>query len=293
VIEFIFGEAVKEDRREMPGPKVRLSDSDIRFLIETVAPQLLSRFDVVKNDTQLIEGMLDQEVEKVFDRIASSEERVMTSVSPAFLFEVLLRKAARDLRAQSYTIEKTGFQKVPVFDAREVVDFLSQEGTVQYLADMLASFTKVRSFAVAVRVRKGIWRRFRFSDMDVDSLIKFCEGVDDEHRFALYKRTADLCLFILGMFPEYVTQSYQFPLSADVSHVVPRRLAHSAEDYEEIGRRFYKLASSHRDAELLGLAEVLCRLHEKFTLARKPLIYISENLLKSKKRKLFPSVSSN
>lgn len=280
----------------MSGRKiVRFSDSDIRFLVETVAPQLLGRLDVIKNDAQFIEGMLDQEVEKVFQRVVlAGEERVMTSISPAFLFEVLLRKAARDLRTQSYTIEKTGFQNVPVFDAREVVDFLSEEGSVEYLADMLASFTKIRSFAVAVRVRRGIWRRFRFSDMDVDSLIKFCESVDDEHRFALYKRIADLCLFILGMFPEYVMPSYQVAPNMGVARLgLRRRFAWSAGDYEEVGRRFYKLAGSHRDADILGLAEVLHRFHEKFSLARKPLIYISENLLRSRKRKLFPSISSN
>ncbi len=272
----------------------RFSDSDIRFLVETVAPQLLGRLEVIRGDVQLIEGMLDQEIEKVFQRILlTGEERLMTSISPTFLFEVLLRKAARDLRTQSYTIEKTGFQKVPVFDARDVANFLSEEGTVEYLSDMLASFTKVRSFAIAVRVRKGVWRRLRFSDMDVDSLIKFCESVDDEHRFAFYKRIADLCLFILGMFPEHVMPGYQATPNMDAIPARLRRLSWSAEDYEEAGKRFYKLAGSHRDADILGLSEVLRRFHEKFTLARKPLVYISENLLRHKKRKLFPSVSSN
>lgn len=277
-------------RREMS----RFSDSDIRFLVETVAPQLLSRLEVIKGDVQLIEGMLDQEVEKIFDKIVlTGEERLMTSISPTFLFEVLLRKAALDLRTQSYTIEKTGFQQVPVFDARDVANFLSEEGTVEYLSDMLASFTKVRSFAIAVRVRKGVWRRLRFSDMDVDSLIKLCESVDDEHRFAFYKRIADLCLFILGVFPEYVMPGYQVTPNVGATRAGLRRMSWSAEDYEEMGKRFYKLAGSHRDADILGLSEVLCRFHDKFTLARKPLVYISENLLRSKKRKFFPSISSN
>ncbi len=272
----------------------RFSDSDIRFLVETVAPQLLSRLDVIKGDVQLIKGMLEQEAEKIFERmVLTGEERLMTSISPTFLFEVLLRKAARDLKTQSYTIEKTGFQKVPVFDAWDVVDFLSEVGTVEYLSDMLASFTKIRSFAMAVRVRKGVWRRLRFSDMDVDSLIKFCESLNDEHRFAFYKRIADLCLFILGMFPECVMTSYQVPPDISAAHAGFRRLSWSAEDYEETGKRFYKLAGLHRDADILGLSEVLRRFHDKFILARKPLVYMSENLLKSKKWKLFPSISSN
>lgn len=270
------------------------SDGDVRFLVETVAPQLLDRLDLIKGDADLIRGMLTQDTDRVFQRIINTRiEEIMTSISPRFLFEVLLRKAASDLRVQSYTVEKAGSQKVPVFDAKEVVKFLTDEMVIQYLADMLSSFTKTENFTVAVRVRKGIWRKFRFSDMDVDSLIRLCEKTDEEHRFALYKRTADLCLFILGIFPECVVPDYRPSLSEKEYGRGFKRLTRSAMEYEEKGRWFYKLASSHRDAEILGLSEVLYRLHEKFDLAKKPLIHISENLLKLRKQKLFPPLSPN
>ncbi len=279
----------------MSGRKIaRFSDGDIRFLVETVAPQLVGRLNVIKDDVDLIQGMLNQEAERVFERIVlMGEEQIMTSITTRFLFEVLLRKALRDLKTQSYTVEKTRFQKVPVFDAQEVVKFLANDKVVDYLADMLSSFTKTESFAVAVRLRKGIWRKFRFSDIDLDSLVRLCESVDEERRFALYKRAADLCLFILGMFPEYVTSDHGLVSNVETQRMVFRKLIRSAEQYEEEGRRFYKLAGSHREAEVLGLSEILCQLHAKFNLARKPLIYISENLLKSRKQKLFPPISSN
>jgi hypothetical protein len=65
----------------------------------------------------------------------------------------------------------------------------------------------------------------------------------------------------------------------------------SAQEYAEEGRRFYKLAAEHRDSSKAGLTWVLLHLHEQFDLARKPLNYISENLIQFKKVKIFPSTS--
>ena len=129
--------------------------------------------------------------------------------------------------------------------------------------------------------------------MDIDSLVRFCQTVDKEHRFGLYKRIADLCLFILGMFPEYVTMDYRYPSSGEARPRLFGRLRRSAEDYEEEGRRFYKLAGEHKNAALLDIAEVLRQLHDKFNLAKKPLNFISEHFLQFRKEKLFPSVSTN
>jgi hypothetical protein len=159
---------------------------------------------------------------------------------------------------------------------------------LKYLADMLNSFTRIESFALPVRVRKGVWHKVRFSDMDIDSLARFCQAIDEEHRFSFYKRIADLCLFILGMFPEYVTMDYRYPSSDEARPKLFSRLRRSAEDYEEEGRRFYKLAGEHRAAALLDMAEVLQKLHDKFNLAKKPLNFISERFLQFRKQKLFP-----
>ena len=65
----------------------------------------------------------------------------------------------------------------------------------------------------------------------------------------------------------------------------------TAQDYEEEGRRFYRLAGEHNTARVLELAKVLGQLHEKFYLAKKPLNYVSGNLLRFKKQKLFPRLS--
>jgi len=273
-------------------PASEFSESDILFLTETVDPALLSKIDTIKNDPDIIEGMMEQEAGRLFQRIMLiDDERITAKITPRFLFEVLLRTARRELENQAYTVERTVSQKIPIFDSPEVVRFLSNKAVLKYLADMLTSFTRIESFTLPVRVRKGIWRKIRFNDMDIDSLLRFCQATDEEHRFGFYKRIADLCLFILGMFPEYVITDFRYPSSGKTRPKLFGRLRRSAEDYEEEGRRFYKLAGEHRDAAVLDLAEVLNQLHEKFYLAKKPLNFISEHFLQFRKEKLFPSSS--
>jgi hypothetical protein len=270
------------------------SDNDLLFLLETVDPRLVNRIDTIKNDPVIVEGMLEHEAGKLFQRITTiGEEGIMTRITPRFLFEILLRQALRDLESQSYTVERTATRKIPVFDATEVAQFLGKKEVLRYLADMLASFTRTESFTLPVRVRKGIWRKIRFSDMDIDSLARLCKTVDEEQRFGFYKRIADLCLFILGMFPEYATSSFHYSLNGKVRPGLFGRRKKSAEDYEEEGRRFYRLAGEHKNARTLELDEVFCQLNEKFNLAKKPLNHISENMLWFRKQKLFSSPSSS
>jgi len=271
-----------------------LSESDILFLVKTVDPALLSKMDAIKYDRDIIESMMEQQTRKLFQRIMSmDEETVTTTITPRFLFEILLRTAQRDLEGQAYTVERTATQRIPVFDGREVVSFLNNKAVLKYLADMLTSFTRIESFTLRVRVRKGIWRKIRFNDMDIDNLLRFCQSLDEEHRFSSYKRIADLCLFVLGMFPEYITMDYRYPSSSDARPRLFGRLRRSIEDYEEEGRRFYKLAEEHRDATLLDMVEVLHQLHNKFNLAKKPLNFISERYLQFRRENLFSLLPSN
>jgi len=264
------------------------SEDDIRFLLETAAPALLSKADTIKGDPAIVEGMMEHESRRLFERIMLMSRATMTTaVSPRFLFEVLLRTARGDLASRSYTVERTTGQKIPVFDTPEVVRFLDGESVLKYLADMLTSFNRVESFTVPVRVRKGVWRRVRFNDMDVDSLISFCQAVDEDRRFAYYKRIADVCLFILGMFPEYVAGEYHSSPADDTRPRMFGRLARTAGDYEEEGKRFYRLAGQHPDAIRIGMTDVLCQLNDNFNLAKKPLNYISEHFIQLSKATLF------
>lgn len=273
---------------------VRFSEKDIIFLLETGAPSLLSKIDTIKNDPDIIEGIMEHEASRLVQRImAESEETVLASLTPRFLFEILLRHTRRELESRAYTIERTASQKIPVFDTKEVIGFLSDNTVLKYLADMLSSFTRVESFILPIRVRKGVWRKFRFSDMDFNSLQKLCQVLPEEHRFGFYKRIADLCLFVVGIFPEYVTFDYSYAASGQMRPRLLGRFRWSAEEYEEEGRRFYRLASEHRDAVVLDLVKPLQQLHQRFNLAKKPLNYVSEHYLRLRKQRLFPSWWSN
>ncbi|HIE16845.1 MAG TPA: hypothetical protein EYP71_01455 [Dehalococcoidia bacterium] len=275
----------------MKGAQIaRFSDKDILFLLETVDSSLMSKVDIIKNDPAIVEGMMEYEAGKLVRRIMlESEEKIMASVTPQFLFEVLLRNTRKELESRAYTIERTATQKIPVFDIKDVIRFLSDNTILKYMADMLSSFTRIESFALPIRVKRGVWRKIRFNDMDFNSLEKLCQVVPEEHRFSFYKRIADLCLFVVGIFPEYVTVDYDYAVSGGVKPRLFGNLRRSAEEYEEKGRRFYRLASEHRDAAILDLVEPLQQLHQCFNLAKKPLNYVSERYLRLRKQRLFPS----
>lgn len=117
--------------------------------------------------------------------------------------------------------------------------------------------------------------------------MSFCEVVEDEYRFAFYKRIADVCLFILGIFPEYVERDYRYPFSRQVRPQIRGRLRISPEDYEKEGRRFYKLAAEHLSARGLNLSEVFWALHGNFQKARKPLNFIAEHYLRYQRQNIF------
>jgi hypothetical protein len=215
------------------------------------------------------------------------DEEVFVRISPALFFEILLRRAARDLGKASYTVEKTSTMRVPVFDAQEVVTLLSKESILIYLADMLSSFTKVQSYTISFRVRKGVWKKIRFNDLDIFSLMSFCEAVEDEHRLAFYKRIADICLFMLGIFPDYAERDYRYPFSGELRPHIRGKARISPDEYEQEGRTFYRLAAEHQSAKDLGLSEVFRVLHEHFKRAIKPLHFIAEHYLQYKRDTFF------
>jgi hypothetical protein len=255
-------------------------DRDIRFMVETVFPELGERRELVdnaKHDDRFVEAMLGDE--QLFERL-TSDQQVLLQITPKLFFSVLLRQARKDLLKASYTTEVRARQKIPVFDTDQVVRLLGKPMLCDYLADTLTSFTRVESFAWRVRVREGIWRKHRVSDLDVDGLIKLCEHVDEFYRFSLYRRIADVCLFLTGIFPEYVQRKAD-PFAAF------RGRRRDLEDYEKDGIKFYQLAAQHEVAEIMELTEVLDTLSGSFTLAEKPLRFLSEHYLYARKHHLF------
>lgn len=268
------------------------TDGDLDFLVSIVLPGLsnaLSVREAIRNDPAYRKAIVSDE--RVFSQVINDKESFL-KISPSLYFEVLLRRAQKDLISSSYTIEREGRGNIPVFDTGKVAGFLDTPNMLEYLANMLASFTRIRSFVVPVRVRKGIRRRVRYNDMDVDSLIDFAARADESERFSYYKRIGDVCLFLTGLFRDstysqksHVGSNFQSGTYPRTTFVRKRR--RSVEEYESEGRRFYRLAEEHPTASVLELTDVFSVLRDEFSAARKPLAFLAARYLHSRPNKLF------
>ena len=273
------------------------TDRDLEFLVAVVVPRAANASSVreaIRNDPEYRKAIVSDE--RVFSQVINDNESFL-KISPSLYFEVLLRRAQRDLGSSTYTIEREGRKNIPVFDTGKVAGFLDTPNVLEYLANMLASFTRIRSFVVPVRVRKGIRRRVTYNDMDVDSLIDFAARVDESERFSYYKRIGDVCLFLTGFFRDSTyssksTFNSNFKSGAYSRTNFTRKKRRSLEEYESEGRRFYRLAEEHPTAGVLELTDVFSVLRDQFSAARKPLTFLSSRYLHSRHNNLFNEVNS-
>jgi len=268
---------------------LKLSNKDLEFLVESASPGVTDKArlkQIINEDEDFRNTFVSDE--RVFNRVMDDKE-IFLKISPALFFEILLRKAAKDLEVAKYTLEKSGTAKIPVFDTQEVVELLSNESLVSYLADMLSSFTKIKSYALSFKAKPGVWRKITFSDLDIHTLMSFSDAVSEAHKLSFYKRIADICLFVLGIFPEYAEREYRYPFSGQLRPQIRGKFRISPEQYEEEGRKFYKLAAEHEEGKNPTLADVFWALHGSFHVATKPLNIISERYLHYKKEQVFTS----
>ena len=268
--------------------RVGLSEADLDFVVREAAPDAADTEHLkrlIREDEAFRRALVGDE--RVFARVMTDED-VFLRISPALYFEVLLRRALVDLEQAVYTLEYDRAGTIPVFDTSAVVELLARRGVVGYLADMLSSFTRIRVSVTAVRVRRGIWRRVRTSDMDIDSLVRLCSAAEPEQRFAFYKRIADVCLFVSGLFPHSASSR----LPGKLGPTPAARARRSLQEYVQEGQRFYELAAEHPAARALELTGVLGLLGENFTTATKPLRFIASHYLHSKGHQLFAPQSA-
>jgi hypothetical protein len=265
----------------------RLTRRDLLFLIDTLTPESSDRertAERIAEDEELIATMLDDD--QLFRRLTTDEE-VLVHVSPWLFFTVLLRHARRDMQQETFTLERRARQRVLLFDTDQVIQMLGQDPIRDYLATLLASFTRVESITVPVQMRKGVWRYYRTSNLDLEGLIRYCQTLDKEFRFETYKRIGDVCLFFTGMFPDYIDAQHLYPYSRKARPRARSRIVRSHEDYESHGRAFFRLAAEHERAKLEGLDEVLATISENFYLAEKPLAFLANRYLGFARQRLF------
>ena len=268
------------------------SEKDLDFIVECAAPGSIDTDRLkrlVMEDVDFRDAVVGDQA--LFDRVINDDE-IFLQVSPALYFEILLRKANRELQEATHTVERSGRDNVPVFDTGDVLKLMKRPMIIEYLASMMASFTRIRSYVVSVRVRRGVRRRVRYNDMDIDSLVQFASNADPLERFGYYKRIADVCLFVSAVFPDHTQRSHGSSAGASSAPLARHlRTRRSIEDYEREGRMFYALAQAHPTARTMDLSNVFGVLKEEFATARKPLTLVATRFLHARQRQLFGMAS--
>ena len=257
---------------------LHLTESDLRFLVETVATSRRDYdrvMDLVRGKEDLLEPMLEDP--KLTERLFREEE-ALVRISPHLLFSVLLRRLRKELEKEAYILDVDAKGKrIPIFESPAVAEMLSDKQVRDYLAEMLSSFARTNNGIIYWKELSTCHKR-RFSDIDIDDMIELARIVDPEMRPRLYKRIADIALFLSGIFPEHAVF---FAARPKTMYSAKRTL----EDYEHTGSRFYSVAALETDQP--QWKPVLETLAEKFTLARLALNSLSEHYVKAHRARYF------
>jgi hypothetical protein len=253
---------------------MRYTDGDLRFLAITAtdgdvhaANRLLRTWSEHPDE---VDAFLDDR--RVLGRLRS-DPRLLIELSPRFLFSVLLRRIRRELAEVPYTVEQVHADgRVVVFDAGLSHDLLASREMFDYLVELLVSFE--RSETLLVRRPAPSRSARRLNTASIDDMLELASLIDPDSRPTVFRRIGDIALFTTGLFPGAVLRNRRVPVGEMQAAIERRRLR--LEDYEAEGRRFYRLAADRFLASHPGLAQVLMRLSDEFTAARKPLTVLSE-----------------
>ena len=213
--------------------------------------------------------------------------------SPFLLFAVLIHRVVRDLGQASFVEEWVGpRQRVPVFDTGSLRDFGADPMRRFFLAQLLASYTRVASGSTLVKTSRG-WRRRRFSELDPIRLIELADMVPESERPAVYRRLGDLSLFLTGIFPDYagerlVAERERRQLERALGTVDRERSDRHDGVWllEQLGRRAYRIAQQGADRRA-AMAGVLAEVSENFAAARRVLNFLTDRYLFLMRRQWF------
>lgn len=262
-----------------PGYAEYLTDADLRLLARSVGVSD-GAMAALADDPDFIEGVLADP--RVFEAVFGSTDE-MVFVSPFLAFGVAVHRAVADLAAVDYLPERSGLrQRIPVFDAPELRDFLGSAQRRLFLAQLLASFTRVASGRY-----RGRSRTRRFSELDPVRLAGLLEVAPEESRPGIYRRLGDVSLFLAGVFPDYSAMHALGPV--DVSRLlrsarVPAgerdglAAAPALELLEYLGARWYRAALAAAPVRTAGL-DVVGEVASRFRQARRVLNHLADRYL--------------
>ncbi len=208
-------------------------------------------------------------------------------VSPFLTFAVAVHRSATELASVGHVAERTGpRQRVPLFDAPALREFLGSPARRLFLAELLASFTRVASGRYRVR-GGGRTRTRRFSELDPVRLAGLLDGVPAAEKPGVYRRLGDVSLFLAGVFPDYATLYGVGPAgvarllrAAQVPAAERERLATAPaiELLEQLGARWYRAAYGLAPVRTDRL-DVVADVAGRFQQARRVLNHIADRYL--------------
>jgi hypothetical protein len=268
-----YGEQVTEADLRLIGAATHLAAADSARLRQDPA-----RLERALADPRVFEAVFGAE------SLASREAVI---ASPFLAFAVAVHRAAADLAEVRYVAERSApRQRVPVFDAPELREFLGSAERRLFLTELLTSFTRVTSGRYQVNVG-GRSRTRRFSELDPVRLAGLLDAVPEESRPGIYRRLGDVSLFLSGVFPDYVTSRTFGPVNAarllraaQVPFGERERLTATPdlELLEQLGTRWYRSAlalAPVRTSRLSVVAEVA----DRFRQARRVLNHVADRYL--------------
>jgi hypothetical protein len=244
-----------------------VSDRDIAFALRaTGAPDEARLPDVVRalrGDPQVLQTLVGDA--RVFEAVRRDPE-VPVHVSPYFYFYVLLRRSRDELAHRTFTAEWLAPRhRVPVFDAQHVAEVLWDPGHLHYLAELMASFTRINpgtALHTAAAPRPGRRTRRRFSELDLNDLRALRQSViSAADRFAVERRLGDVALMLAGVFPDSARGSGDM------------------DAWENETRQSYRQAAREPVARAAGLEAILEHLGDDAHIARKALNYVADRFL--------------
>lgn len=255
-----------------------LTDDDLRVLA-AVAGLGAARAGELRGRAATVPALLADP--ELFEQVYGQGRAGLVNVSPYLAFLVAVEQAARDLAAARFVTERSApRQRVPVFDAPSLRDFLADPMRRLFLAELLNSFVRVASGRFWTRTARG-WRAQRYSELDPVRLAQLAEHAQPAERPGVYRRLGDVALFLTGVFPDY-TQLHAFgPL--DAARLL--RAARLPQDelgtappiqlLEELGSRWYRRAAELTPVPTARIA-VVAEVADRFRDARRILNHIAD-----------------
>ena len=254
-----------------------LTDGDLALLGETAR---LSR-----QPDRILERLARPETYEAVFGPGGADEPFLRA-SPFLTFAVAVHRAAEELGASTFTREWVApRQRVPVFDAHVLRDFVGDPLRRLFLVELLASYTHVASGSVWVQTARG-WRRRRYSELDPVRLASLLEVVDERARPGVYRRLGDLALFLTGVFPDHTALHglggvgrSRLLRSGGLTDAEPGREAGGVSVLELLGPRWYRMAVRQVRGPLTGTMRATADMAAHFPDARRILNFVTDRFL--------------